>query len=157
MAEYGFLTTWLVAAPIDPVWEAIHDAGAWPRWWPAVTHVTDVDPSTPVGVGKEFAIGWRSLMGYELQFTIRVSRLERPYLLEGQATGHLTGHGRWRLFEAQGTTAVLYEWNVATTKRWMNLAAPIGRRFFRYNHDHVMRGGGDGLARLLGTRLLAQG
>jgi len=26
---------------------------------------------------------------------------------------------------------------------------------FAWNHDHVMRGGGEGLARLLGVRMLA--
>lgn len=30
MAEYRFLTTWLLASPREPVWEAIHDQKAWP-------------------------------------------------------------------------------------------------------------------------------
>jgi hypothetical protein len=67
----------------------------------------------------------------------------------------LEGTGRWRLFAQDGVTAVLYEWNVGTSKRWMNLIAPIARRAFEWNHDWVMRNGGEGLARLLGVRLLA--
>ena len=52
---------------------------------------------------------------------------------------------------------MLYEWNVATTKPWMNLVAPIARPIFAHNHDVVMGWGGEGLARLLGSRLLARG
>jgi hypothetical protein len=52
-------------------------------------------------------------------------------------------------------TAVLYEWNVHTTRAWMNLLAPVARPVFAVNHDYVMRHGGEGLARLLGCRLLA--
>jgi hypothetical protein len=44
---------------------------------------------------------------------------------------------------------------VRTTKRWMNLAAPLARPVFRWNHDWVMRNGAEGIAELLGCRLLA--
>ena len=67
------------------------------------------------------------------------------------------GRGVWRLYEDLGVTAVVYDWQVATTKRWMNLLSPIARPVFEYNHDVVMRWGGEGLARRLGVKLLAAG
>ena len=82
-------------------------------------------------------------------------RVERPHLLEGNATGELAGVGRWRFFEENGVTAVVYEWNVSTTKWWMNVLAPVARPAFQSNHDYVMRNGGEGIAKLLGARLLA--
>ena len=36
--------------------------------------------------------------------------------MEGQATGDLEGIGRWRLYEQDGVTAVLYEWDVVDNK-----------------------------------------
>jgi hypothetical protein len=81
--------------------------------------------------------------------------VSKPRLIEADAFGELTGHGRWRLFEQDGVTAVLYEWNVATSKRWMNAMAPLLRPAFQWNHDWVMRNGGTGIAELLGVRLLA--
>jgi uncharacterized protein YndB with AHSA1/START domain len=157
MTEYSFLTTWLVEAPIEPVWDAIYDTEAWPSWWRGVTHVRELEPGDEDGTGKLFVIGWRSRLPYDLEFETRVTRVQRPHVMEGAASGELTGFGRWRLFEAEGSTAVLYEWNVSTTKRWMNVLAPVLRPFFAWNHDWVMRSGGEGIARLLNTRLLAQG
>jgi hypothetical protein len=37
----------------------------------------------------------------------------------------------------------------------MNLVAPVARPLFRWNHNAVMHQGGQGLADLLGARLLA--
>lgn len=90
-----------------------------------------------------------------MRFEVVATRIERPWLLEGEASGDLAGVGRWRLFERGGATVVLYEWNVGTTKRWMNRLGPVAGPVFRWNHDQVMRSGGEGLARLLGARLLA--
>ena len=30
MADYEFLTTWLLDSPREPVWEAIYDQASWP-------------------------------------------------------------------------------------------------------------------------------
>jgi hypothetical protein len=54
-------------------------------------------------------------------------------------------------------SAVLYEWSVHTTKRWMNFLGPVARPVFEYNHNVVMRWGGEGLARRLDCNLLAAG
>src|SRR5262249_61991177 len=99
----------------------------------------------------------RGSRAYRLDCFVGTTRVGRPYLLGGDASGELVGTGRWRLFEQNGATAVIYEWNVRTTRSWMNLLAPIARPVFAVNHDYVMRNGGRGLASLLGARLLAIG
>ena len=72
--------------------------------------------------------------------------------------GALKGRGRCLLREtAEGATAVEFELEVETTKPWMNLLAPTARRVFVWNHDVLMRQGGEGIARRLGARLVAQG
>ena len=98
---------------------------------------------------------WRSFLPYRVEFQVKTTKVERPLLLEADAVGELQGVGRWRLFEQEGVTAVIYEWNVHTTRAWMNALAPLARSAFKSNHDYVMRSGGRGLAKLLGARLLA--
>jgi hypothetical protein len=38
----------------------------------------------------------------------------------------------------------VYEWNVRTTERWMNVVAPLARPVFAWNHDCLMRNGAPG-------------
>jgi Polyketide cyclase / dehydrase and lipid transport len=157
MAEYAFLTTWLLDSPREPVWAAIHDQQRWPEWWRGVEMAEELRPGADGGAGSVARMVWKSLLPYRVEFEVTTTRLERPHLLEGHAVGELDGVGRWRLYEQDGVTAVLYEWNVKTTKPWMNLLAPLLRPAFEWNHDWVMSRGGEGIAELLGCRLLASG
>ena len=156
MADYRFLTTWCLDAPIERVFEAIDDAAAWPRWWKGVTRADLVEEGDEDGVGRLWRFTWRSRLPYDLSFDSRVVRREPPHLLEGHADGELIGVGRWRLYDGPGGTAAVYEWDVRTSRAWMNRAAPVARPLFAWNHDAVMRQGGEGLARLLGAPLLAR-
>ncbi|MGV1048896.1 MAG: SRPBCC family protein [Solirubrobacterales bacterium] len=155
MSEYSFLTTWLLESPREPVWEAIHDQARWPEWWRGVEEAEEISPGVDGDVGTVARMVWKSLLPYRVCFEVTTTRVERPYLLEGHAVGELEGTGRWRFYEQDGITAVLYEWNVTTTKPWMNRLAPLLRPAFEWNHDWVMARGGEGIAELLGVRLLA--
>jgi uncharacterized protein YndB with AHSA1/START domain len=161
MADYAFLTTWLLDYPREPVWDVIYDQARWPEWWRGVEEAEEIrpgdDPSGVDGVGTVSRLVWKSLLPYRVEFEVTTTRVERHHLLEADAVGELTGVGRWRFYEQNGVTAVLYEWNVATTKAWMNLLAPLARPAFEWNHDWVMARGGEGIARLLGCKLLASG
>ena len=154
MADYEFLTTWCIDAPLERVYEVIDDSAAWPEWWKGVTAVEVLEPGGEGGLGQLARYSWRSALPYTLQFDSRVTRIEPPHLIEGQATGELEGVGVWRLFASPEGTAVLYSWRVRTTQRWMNLMGPLARPGFRWNHDRVMHQGGVGLARRLGASLI---
>jgi hypothetical protein len=120
-----------------------------------VESVVKLEDGDDEGVGSLGRYVWKSRLPYRLEFETRTVRVERPHLLEGQADGELAGTGMWRVFEEDGVTAVVYDWNVRTTAAWMNLFAPVARPFFKWNHDVVMRWGGEGLSKLLGARLIA--
>jgi uncharacterized protein YndB with AHSA1/START domain len=157
VSVYRFLTTWVLEAPRDRVFQAIWDSERWPSWWHGVESVETLEDGDDEGVGSVGRYVWKSRLPYRLEFDMQITKVDRPYLMEGTSTGELAGTGRWRLFEEAGVTAVVYEWDVSTTARWMNLLAPLARPVFAWNHDAVMRWGGEGLARLLGARLLAIG
>jgi uncharacterized protein YndB with AHSA1/START domain len=155
VAEYRFLTTWLLEAPTESIWDAIYESERWPEWWHGVLEADKLEEGDESGVGQYGRYIWKSKLPYKLEFFVRTTKVEKPHLLEGNAEGELAGVGRWRLFEQGDVTAVLYEWNVRTTRAWMNLLAPVARPIFAVNHDYVMRNGGHGLAKLLGVPLLA--
>jgi len=152
MGQYEFLTTWCLDAPIEAVFDVLNDSAGYPRWWKGVQSVEVIEEHD--GVGRLDRFSWRSVLPYSLTFDLRTTRVERPHLIEGDAYGELEGVGTWRLFEGQGT-AVVYEWRVRTTRAWMNIAGPLARPAFAWNHDLVMRQGGYGLATELGAKLVA--
>ena len=155
MAEYRFLTTWLLEADRDRVWDAIYESERWPEWWKGVLEAEKLEEGDEDGVGQYGRYVWKSKLPYKLEFQARTTRVEKPHLLAGTVEGELEGTGTWRLYEENGTTAVLYRWEVRTTKAWMNLLTPVARPIFAVNHDWVMGNGGRGLARRLGARLVA--
>ena len=113
MAEYAFLTTWLLDSPREPVWEALHDQERWPQLVARGGGGRGAAARGDGGdVGTVARMVWKSLLPYRVEFEVTTTRVEHPHLLEGHAVGELEGIGRWRLYEQGGVTAVLYEWNV---------------------------------------------
>lgn len=157
MADYAFVTTWCVDAPVEAVFEVLYDDAAYPQWWKGVRSVEILEPGGADGIGQLARYSWRSVLPYTLTFDARTVRVEAPHLLEGHATGELEGVGLWRLYESPAGTAVVYSWRVRTTKAWMNAFGPLPRPAFRWNHDRVMAQGGVGLARRLGAPLVLNG
>jgi hypothetical protein len=75
--------------------------------------------------------------------------------LKGVAFGELEGTGEWTFRQEDGIISITYNWNIITTKNWMNTFAFILKPVFKFNHDVVMYWGGKGLAKKLGTKLLS--
>src|SRR6188474_2471780 len=114
-AAYRFLTTWVLDAPQERVFDAIHEVERWPEWWHGVESVERLDGGVSDGVGSVYRHRWRSILPYTVGFDMETSRIERPLVLEGRATGELEGFGRWGFAERDGRTVVTYEWDVRTT------------------------------------------
>jgi uncharacterized protein YndB with AHSA1/START domain len=152
VAPFFFVTLWRLDAPLARVWEAIHASDRYPQWWPNVLSVSVLEPGEASGLGRVERSVWKTELPYRFTFDTRVTRVEKPRLIELAASGELEGSGRWELAEA-AETAVTYTWAVRTNKPWMNVFAPLARPFFVWNHKAVMRKGGLGLAELLGCRL----
>lgn len=154
MANYSFLTIWRIEAPMEKVYDALEKAESWPSWWKGVVAVSKREQGDKKGAGSVYRYTWKGALPYKLSFDMKTTIVEPPGRLEGDAIGELVGTGRWHLSQKGRVTTIRYEWKIATTKAWMNLLAPIARPVFAWNHDVIMRQGGEGLAKLLGARLV---
>jgi uncharacterized protein YndB with AHSA1/START domain len=154
MADYSFLSIWELRAPIEDVWDVISQPLSYPEWFPYVAEAEQVTEGNASGVGSVTRTRWTSALPYGFVFLIRTTRSERPRLIEVSASGDLDGSGRWELDADGDRTTVRYEWNVRTTKRWMDLLAPLARPAFGWNHAVLMQAGGEGLAARLGAELV---
>jgi uncharacterized protein YndB with AHSA1/START domain len=150
MKEYNFRTVWVIEAPIGVVWDAISASERWPEWWPYLESVVEIDKGDFYGIGLIRRYTWGGALPYRLAFQITVTKIERPQLIEGVASGDLEGLGRWTLSEEGGTlTHVEYLLRARSTKPWMNMTAPLLGWFFRWNHNRVMESGREGLCNYL--------
>jgi uncharacterized protein YndB with AHSA1/START domain len=154
MAQYHFQTIWRIPAPLDQVWQAILETEKWPSWWKGVQSVEVLSIGDEGGIGSRRRYVWRSKLPYTLAFDMEVTRIEPMSLIEGRASGELEGTGVWRLQDTGAHIRVQYDWDVSTTRWWMNLLAPLARPAFAWNHDYVMNHGREGLLRLLGSERL---
>lgn len=157
MARYEFVSTWCVKAPVEQVWDAVYDAEHWPEWWQGVAFTKKIRDGDENDIGCIWRLGWRARLPYTLEFESETTHVDRPHLMEGFTSGELNGTGIWRFYEGNAGTAAVYEWNVETTKPWMNALAPLARPVFVHNHHVIMKNGAVGLSKLLGARLVAAG
>lgn len=146
MARYHFTTFMRVTAPRDRVWEVISRPETYAGFWKWLKRVDVLDHGEEDGVGARYRLVFGTALPYTLEFDTEVVRREPPQLLESRADGELRGTGRWVLTDGDDATDVTYEWLVETTKRWMNILAPIARPAFSWNHDVLMKDFAKGLS-----------
>lgn len=155
MAQFRFLTTWELDAPLPAVWDVIQKPLLWPQWWQGVIAVEELEAGDENGVGKLQQYVWRSRLPYAIRFTMRVLRVDLLSRIEGAASGEIEGIGIWHFSMRGNHTIVRYEWDVRTIPFWVNLIAPLARPLIRWNHDQIMNWGAAGLARHLNAQLVS--
>lgn len=154
MSEYRFLTIWQLEAPLAAVCKAIENSLAWPEWWPGVEKVEELSAGDADGIGSVRRYTWKGRLPYRLTFDVQVTHMELQTMVEGVASGDVEGIGRWSFANEGALTVARYEWQVRPAALWMRLLSPVASPLFRWNHDMLMRQGGEGLARRLNARLV---
>jgi uncharacterized protein YndB with AHSA1/START domain len=155
MADYHYVSTWQLQAPIEQVWTAITDLDRLPAWYRGVQEARELAPGDAQGVGARVRYVIKGRLPLRLAFEATTTRSVPPREQELQAEGELTGTGRWSLDQQGEITTARYTWDVGTTRPWMNLLAPLARPLFTWNSKGVMLEAGEGLARFLGVPLVA--
>lgn len=146
------MTDWRFDAPLERVWEHIRAMDRWPEWWPFVVSVQLLKQGDADDIGSIRRITWKTALPYSLTFDSELISIERFRRMEGRAFGELDGTGIWTFQQDEAATDVRYDWQVRTTRPWMNVLAPVARPVFSWNHDKVMAGGFEGLTRRLNQR-----
>jgi carbon monoxide dehydrogenase subunit G len=155
MADYHYVSTWQLQAPIEQVWAALTDLEHLPAWYRGVQQARELAPGDAQGVGRRVHYVIKGRLPLLLAFEATTTRSVAPRDQELRAEGELAGTGRWALEQQGEVTTARYTWDVRTTRPWMNLLAPLAGPLFTWNSRGVMLQAGQGLARFLGVRLVA--
>jgi hypothetical protein len=138
--DYSFRSVWSVRAAAGPVFDALVDLTAYPRWWPDIRTVTRVDDDTA-------EVTCRSVLPYALTFRLhRAAQDERTGFMRVDMTGDLEGYVQGEVAEHATAGAVLaISQRVVVRKPLLRVLAPVARPLFRLNHALMMRRGLRGL------------
>jgi len=150
--RFVYVTEWRLDAPIEQVWDALVDVETWPQWWPHVHAVETLHRGATNDLGTVRRLRWGSRLPYGFTLEVATTEVQKPARLAGRASGDMAGTGLWELAREGTGTRVRYTWELALHTRWMRLCAPFMAPVFRWNHEGVMRSGGQGLARHLAAR-----
>ena len=154
MVNYRFLTVWKFDAPLEKIYNTIHDSSTYHLLWKGQSPVQSVKPGDALGVGAVRRFKTRSALPYNLTYTGTVLEVVPNKKIVGTTVGELIGRGEWIFEEQNGVTTVKYYWDVKTNSVSMNLLAPVLKPLFEWNHDVVMKWGGKGLAKHIGCQLI---
>jgi uncharacterized protein YndB with AHSA1/START domain len=91
VAEYRFLTTWLLEAPKERVWDAIYESERWPEWWKGVLEADKLEEGDEDGLGQYGRYVWKSKRPYKLEFFVRTTRVEKPISWRAMPPGSWRG------------------------------------------------------------------
>jgi hypothetical protein len=139
LTHYVFRSVWHVQAPSADVTAVLNDLESYPAWWPEIRDVR------PLG-GSRFEVVARSLLPYELRFvSVAAPGEPRPGIIDARLSGDLDGTVRWTVEEVDDGCRLVYDQEVTTHKRLLNVMAPIARPGFKVNHTLMMRHGEAGL------------
>jgi hypothetical protein len=141
--RYKFRSEWPVEVPPADAYTALRVISSYPKWWPEVRETNELSET-------RYELLCRSLLPYDLRFVIERSREDpEARVLEASMTGDLEGFSRWTITGDDHSSVCVFEEEVITNKRLLNLLAPALRPSFRFNHTLMMRHGHRGLQTFL--------
>ena len=76
MADYHYVSTWQLQAPIERVWAAISDLDQLPGRYPAVNQVQTLAPGGDQGVGARVRYGIKGRLPMRLAFEVTITRVD---------------------------------------------------------------------------------
>lgn len=141
MRTFAFSSAWWTPHDGPRVHAVLEDVEHYPEWWPQV--VACLKTGEDQGV-----VLCRSTLPYTLE--LHVSLLRRtPEVLESRVTGDLDGWVRWTVRTEGEGCRVHFEQEVTVNGALLSLAAYAARPALRWNHERMLAGARDGLARRL--------
>jgi hypothetical protein len=143
---YHFITHWRVRGTLEDVNVILHDAMAFPHWWPAVyRNMTLLDPGKPDGVGRVIETTMKGWLPFSMRVQFRVTESRNPYGFTLAASGDLVGRGIWTLAQEGDFVAIAYEWSVLAEKPLLRYLSFVLKPMFAANHDWAMARGEESL------------
>lgn len=139
LTHYVFRSVWHVQAQLVDVIPVLNDLESYPAWWQEIRSVRPL-------ADNRFEVVARSFLPYELRFVSEAAGDEpSPGVINAHLSGDMEGTVRWTVTQLDDGCRLIYDQEVTTHKRLLNVMAPVARPGFKANHAVMMRHGERGL------------
>lgn len=125
---YRFATVFTIDVEPHRIWDALTAPKGWLAAYPDVEHWEQKARGGADHLGDRYAIVHHVTGPVKLRYDVEVVRTRIPDRLAWRVTGDVAGTGTFELEQLDDVTDIRFTWEVATTRRWMNVLAPIIRR-----------------------------
>lgn len=149
---YRFATVFTIDVEPQRIWDALILPGGWLADHPDIEHWTAKARGGADHLGDRYGVDHHVGGPVTLRYDLEVVQSRAPYRLTWRVTGDLAGTAAFELDELDGVTDLRFTWEVATTKRWMNVAAPLIRRQMVREYKRSVVAAVNGLADAVGGR-----
>jgi uncharacterized protein YndB with AHSA1/START domain len=136
---YRFLDRWLLAAPIERVYELIGDPLGYERWW--TDFVLRASGDGPPKPRKRNELLVKAYLPYKVNFGLECVEAERPRRILSRLSKDFDGSGEWTLEETPEGTRATLDWRPSVNQPLIKYLTPLLRPLFRSNHNWAMRRG----------------
>ena len=135
-SAYVFVDEWDVDAPQEHVFDALADGRTYPNWWTPTYLAVETDG--PPELGRVAHQRFKGTLPYVLATTTRLTRINRPNLVEAEVEGDLRGNAMWTLTSLGGKVHVRFDFRVFADRPFLRYLTPILRPLFRWNHQRAI-------------------
>ena len=139
-AAYRFLDRWVIAAPIERVYDVIGDPLGYERWWTDFVLRASGDEGPP-RPGKRNELLVKAYLPYKVNFGLEVIDAEPPRRIFSRLSKDFDGTGEWTLVETADATEATLDWRPSVNHPLIKYLTPVLRPLFRSNHNWAMQRG----------------
>jgi quercetin dioxygenase-like cupin family protein/uncharacterized protein YndB with AHSA1/START domain len=143
LAPYEFVDEWVVAAPLQDVFDAIADSRTYPQWWRPV--YLEVDADGPPVLGAAARHHFKGRLPYHLRTRSVITAIDWPRSVTAEVDGDLRGTGVWTLTPTASGAHVRFDWRVHADRRLLRVLTPVLRPLLRANHNWAIARAIEGL------------
>jgi uncharacterized protein YndB with AHSA1/START domain len=137
---YRFVDRWVIAAPIERVYDVIGDPLGYETWWTDFVIRASGDSGLPAP-GMQYELLVKAYLPYKVNFGLELLEADRPTRIRARLSKDFDGTGEWTLEHQDGVTEATLDWRLSVNHALIKYLTPVLRPLFRSNHNWAMKHG----------------
>jgi hypothetical protein len=140
--DYHFVTRWSIPGTCDEIYDILGEPMELSRWWPEVyLKVEETEPGEPGGLGRVIKLHTKGWLPYTLNWSFRVTKVDKPKGFALEAWGDFVGAGEWFFTQNGDNVDIVYDWKIVADKPLLKKLSFLLKPAFSANHEWAMAKG----------------